>query len=80
MNSIKSSIGDDAVIFIRPEYEKYKEMLLELCSGVEIDKSVKLGGCRGVSAKNSMRADDTLDSRFEKQKEEFYSYSGLSVI
>lgn len=80
VNSIKESIGDDAVIFISPEDEKYKAMLLELCSGIEFDKSIKLGGCRGVSAENSMRADDTLDSRFEKQKEEFYSYSGLSVI
>ena len=40
----------------------------------------KLGGCRGESKKNSLKADDTLDSRFEQQKQEFYSYSGLSVI
>ncbi len=78
--SIKEKIGDDAVIFIRPEDEKYKDILLEICSGVELDKTIKLGGCRGVSKKNSLRADDTLDSRFEQQKQEFYSYSGLSVI
>ena len=80
MASIKEKIGDDAVIFIRPEDEKYKSALLNECAGVKFDKTIKLGGCKGASAKNSMRADDTLDSRFDRQKREFYSYSGLSVI
>lgn len=78
--SIKDTIGEDAVIFIRPEDEKYKDALLSVCGGVEFDKSIKLGGCKGESKKNSLKADDTLDSRFEQQKQEFYSYSGLSVI
>ena len=80
VQSIKNAIGDDAVIFIRPEDEKFKDALMSICGGVEFDKSIKLGGCKGASKKNSMRADDTLDSRFEQQKQEFYSYSGLSVI
>lgn len=79
VQSIKEAIGDDAVIFIRPEDEKFKDALMSICDGVEFDKSIKLGGCKGASKKNSMRADDTLDSRFEQQKQEFYSYSGLSV-
>lgn len=79
VQSIKDAIGDDAVIFIRPEDEKFKDALMSICGGVEFDKSIKLGGCKGASKKNSMRADDTLDSRFEQQKQEFYSYSGLSV-
>ncbi len=79
VQSIKKAIGDDAVIFIRPEDEKFKDALMSICGGVEFDKSIKLGGCKGASEKNSMRADDTLDSRFEQQKQEFYSYSGLSV-
>lgn len=79
VQSIKNAIGDDAVIFIRPEDEKFKDALMSICGGVEFDKSIKLGGCKGASKKNSMRADDTLDSRFEQQKQEFYSYSGLSV-
>ncbi len=78
--SIKKAIGDDAVIFIRPEDEKYKESLLRNCAGIELDKTIKLGGCKGESRKNAMRADDTLDSRFDRQKQEFYSYSGLSVM
>lgn len=80
VQSIKNAIGDDAIIFIRPEDEKFKDALMSICGGVEFDKSIKLGGCKGASKKNSMRADDTLDSRFEQQKQEFYSYSGLSVI
>lgn len=78
--SIKENIGEDVVIFIRPEDEKHKDVLLAVCDSVELDNTIKLGGCKGVSAKNSLRADDTLDSRFEQQKQEFYSYSGLSVI
>lgn len=77
--ALKAATGDDTVIFIRPEDEKYKDMLSGIAS-VELDKSIHLGGCRGESKANSMRADDTLDSRFEQQKQEFYSWSGLSVI
>ncbi len=80
VQSIKAAIGDDTVIFIRPEDEKYVSELNKICAGVEFDKTIKLGGCKGCNKTASLRADDTLDSRFEQQKTEFYSYSGLSVI
>ena len=82
-NSVKeiiSTIGEDTVIYIRPEDEKYISVLSTACKGVEIDKTIRLGGCKGVNEKRAMREDDTLDSRFEQQKQEFYSASGLSVI
>ena len=80
VKNIKSAIGEDAVIFIRPEDKKYKAEIEKICTKVEFDKTIKSGGCKGESKTSSMRADDTLDSRFEQQKKEFYSYSGLSVI
>lgn len=82
-NSVKEIIGvigEETVIYIRPEDKKYIPCLSDLCKGVELDKTIRLGGCKGVNEVRAMRADDTLDSRFEQQKQEFYSASGLSVI
>lgn len=80
VESIKEAIGENAVIFIRQADEKHKEMLLKICKEVEFDNTIRLGGCKGVNGETAMRADDTLDSRFEQQKKLFYERSGLSVI
>lgn len=81
-NSVKAiidAIGEETVIYIRPEDEKYIDTISGLCKGVELDKTIHLGGCKGVNEVRSMRADDTLDSRFVQQKKEFCSISGLSI-
>ncbi len=81
-NSVKAiidAIGEETVIYIRPEDEKYIDTISGLCKGVELDKTIRLGGCKGVNEVRSMRADDTLDSRFAQQKKEFCSTSGLSI-
>lgn len=77
--SIISAIGDDAVIYIKEDDEKYSSRLKAFCKDVRTDKSIIIGGCKGENACTSMSADDTLDSRIEEQREEFYSYSGLSI-
>ena len=51
-----------------------------MCKEIKTDGSIILGGCKGINDKNSMRADDTLDSRLEAQRELFYEKSGLSII
>lgn len=79
VKNIVAAIGEETVIFIRPEDEKFATALLPLCKGVELDETIVLGGCKGVNGASSMRADDTLDARFCEQKKEFYSTSGLSI-
>lgn len=76
---IIGAIGEDTVIYIRPSDAAYSQELCALCAGVEIDDSIILGGCKGVSKSSSMRADDTIDARLKEQKIKFYTDSGLSI-
>ena len=80
IQSITDAIGGDTVILIRPQDEKYIGELKGMCNDIKADGSIILGGCKGINDKNSMRADDTLDSRLEAQRELFYEKSGLSII
>lgn len=80
IQSITDAIGGDTVILIRPQDEKYIGELKGMCKEIKTDGSIILGGCKGINDKNSMRADDTLDSRLEAQRELFYEKSGLSII
>ena len=80
IQSITDAIGGDTVILIRPQDEKFIGELKGMCKEIKTDGSIILGGCKGINDKNSMRADDTLDSRLEAQRELFYEKSGLSII
>lgn len=80
VQKITAAIGEQAIIFISPEDEKFIPALSKLCAGVEIDKTIILGGCKGSCPDASMKADDTLDSRLDLQRKEFYQTSGLSII
>lgn len=77
--NILSAIGDDAVIYVKEDDDKYSSRLKAFCKDVKTDKSIIIGGCKGENTSASMSADDTLDSRIKEQREEFYSYSGLSI-
>lgn len=77
--NIVAALGEETVILIRKEDEKYIPLLSPLCKEVATDVSIITGGCKGVNEARSMRADDTLDARFEQEKKEFYSASGLCV-
>ncbi|MBQ8227641.1 MAG: hypothetical protein IJZ88_01365 [Clostridia bacterium] len=79
VKNIVAALGEDTIIFIRPEDEKFAKALAPFCKGVETDKEIVFGGCKGVNNTNSLRADDTLDARFSEQKKEFYATSGLSI-
>ena len=80
VRSIKEAIGENAVIYIRPEDEKYTDSLKKICAGVKTDESILIGGCKGINEETSMKADDTLDSRLAAQRELFYEESGLSIV
>ncbi|MBQ7596780.1 MAG: hypothetical protein IJU45_08970 [Clostridia bacterium] len=80
VESIKEAVGENAVIRIRPEDEKYSDEIKKHCAGVETDDTIKIGGCKGINTETSMKADDTLDSRLAAQRELFYEQSGLSIV
>ncbi len=79
VSNIKAAIGDDAVIILRPDDKKFEAEIKALGNEVKYDEFIKLGGCKGENLRTAMTADDTLDARLETEKQNFYSYSGLSL-
>ncbi len=79
VKDIVNTLGEETVIYIRPEDEKYATQLEKICKGVILDSTVKLGGCKGENNQTSICADDTLDERFNQAKQEFYSFALLSI-
>ncbi len=77
--NIKAAIGSDAVIILKPDDKKLEAEIKALGNEVRYDELIKLGGCKGENSRTAMTADDTLDSRLEAEKQNFYSYSGLSL-
>lgn len=77
ISDIKAAIGEDAVIILRPDDKHLEAKIAPLCKGVKYDEAIVLGGCKGENLQNGMTADDTLDSRLEAEKKNFYEYSKL---
>lgn len=77
--NIRSAIGGDCVIILRPNDKAFEDEIKALGSDVGYDSLIKLGGCKGENIRTAMTADDTLDARLEAEKHNFYSYSGLSL-
>ena len=79
VSNIKAAIGDEAVIILRPDDKKLEAEIKALGNAVKYDEFIKLGGCKGENLRTAMTVDDTLDARLETEKQNFYSYSGLSL-
>lgn len=76
---IRSAIGENCVIILRPADKDLETEIKALGSDVRYDEFIRLGGCKGENPETAMTADDTLDARLEAQKQEFYGRSGLSL-
>lgn len=77
---IATLYSDDAVIYIRPEDEKYKPNIKKAFGqavSFEQDNSIKLGGMKVYFKNAGVIADDTLDARLEEQKKTFIKNCGL---
>lgn len=79
IGKIKDVLGEDTVIFVKPDDKKYESELLKLCKKVKYDPTIEIGGCKAESTANRMVADDTLETRLDAEKSNFYKVSGLSV-
>lgn len=71
--------SEKPIFEIRPEDAGLSELLLPFCSEIRENKNIHLGGIRALSADGSTAADDTLDSRLQSCRQDFYEKSGLSV-
>lgn len=79
INAIKAELGDGTVIILKPEDKKYEAELLKLCDEIKYDSTIKIGGCKAENLKMRLTADDTLETRLESEKINFYKTSGLTI-
>lgn len=77
ISNIKSAIGDDCIIILKPEDKIFESEIKALGNEVRYDATIALGGCKGENLRSCITADDTLDSRLEAEKKSFYEYSKL---
>ena len=76
---IKSKLGDGAVIILKPDDKKYEAEISPLCAEIKYDSSIRIGGCRAENKAAGLIADDTLETRLEEEKSNFYKASGMSI-
>ena len=80
--SIAEYAADKRVtVFYCANDEKLLPMIKKYCANAEFaaDPSIKIGGLKGFCEELSIVADETLDSKFEAQKQEFVSSSGFTI-
>lgn len=82
-NSVKAAkdlYAGSAVIYLRACDRKYQEQLAKTFErevSFQTDDTILLGGMKIVFTDHAVMADDTLDARFEEQKQWFVKNSGL---
>ena len=73
----------DVIVYVRPGDMRFADDIKKAfgrdCK-VESSDEITIGGCRAGVVGGSTVADDTLDTRFEAQREWFLENSGMSVI
>ena len=79
ITEIKSQLGEETTIILRPEDKKYESELSALCTEIKYDSSITLGGCKAENLSVGILADDTLSARLEEAKTHFYKTSGMSI-
>ncbi len=77
VKNINATIGAEAVIILRPADKALENKIKALGNDVKYDGTILLGGCKGENSEVGLTADDTLDTRLELEKKNFYEYSKL---
>ena len=73
--------GKKAVVYIAEKDQKFIPQIKKYFNDCEtiVDNSIKLGGIRCYCEELSIVADETLDTKFEAQKQVFVENSGFTV-
>lgn len=82
INKLVNAIGEEVIIYVRSDDKSLAESIcekIENVSEVKVSKKVKIGLAFASDKNETVFADDTLEKRLELQKEEFMSWSGLSI-
>lgn len=76
------TIGSEIVFYIRPCDTVYADALKEIAGNAEIreDGKIRLGGIIATDKNETLRADDTLDSRLSAEKKAFFDNTDFKVF
>ncbi len=75
-------IGGDIVFYLRPCDMIYSDILQKFAENavVKEDTSIRLGGIAATDKDETLRADDTLDSRFKTEKKAFFENAEFKTL
>lgn len=75
-------IGEEIVFYVRECDMKYADTLRSFAKNADVKPSSKIhfGGIFATDKGENLRADDTLDSRFEEEKKNFFENAEFKVI
>lgn len=79
--SIKEAIGEDIIFYLRADDMKYANILQSVCENAQVLQSNKihLGGIFATDKTETLRADDTLDSRLKQEEKTFFENAEFKI-
>lgn len=80
--SLLETVGSEIIFYVRPCDIVYADILKEIADGAQIreDSTIRLGGIIATDKNETLRADDTLDSRLSAEKKAFFESSDLKAF
>lgn len=80
--SLLETVGSEIIFYVRPCDTVYADILKEIADGAGIreDSTIRLGGIIATDKNETLRADDTLDSRLSTEKKAFFESSDLKAF
>lgn len=80
--SLLETVGSEIIFYVRPCDIVYADILKEIADGAGIreDSTIRLGGIIATDKNETLRADDTLDSRLSTEKKAFFESSDLKAF
>lgn len=80
--SLLETVGSEIIFYVRPCDIVYADILKEIADGAGIreDSTIRLGGIIATDKNETLRADDTLDSRLSAEKKAFFESTDLKAF
>lgn len=75
-------VGSEIIFYVRPCDTVYADILKEIAgsAGIREDSTIRLGGIIATDKNETLRADDTLDSRLSAEKKAFFESTDLKAF
>lgn len=76
------TLGTEIIFYVRPCDMVYSNIFNEIAKNAEIheDENIRLGGIIATDKADTLRADDTLDSRLKAEKKSFFENADFKIF